>query len=270
MKIKTLTALVIDDSEIIRERLVEMLNEVKGVRRVEGAACAKEGLRLANSIKPGLIVLDLRMPEMNGMDILPELKKNIQSPLIIILTNFPYPSYRKYCLNHGADYFLDKASEFSEIKGIVLDFLHNGKQEMGRRSEMKAEKIKILLVEDNDMNRDMLSRRLSRVGFKIIVAVNGLEALEQTMEENPDLILMDMSLPELDGWETTRRLKGDKSTQHIPIIALTAHALKSDRQGALEAGCNDFDIKPIDFPRLMEKIEGQLHREELSHQQLLL
>jgi CheY-like chemotaxis protein len=117
---------------------------------------------------------------------------------------------------------------------------------------------KILLVEDNEMNRDMLSRRLSRGGYEVVEAVDGLEALEKVAEESPDLILMDMSLPELDGWEATRRLKADDATQAIPIIALTAHALKSDREQAMDAGCDDYDVKPIDFPRLIEKIKGQL------------
>jgi CheY-like chemotaxis protein len=118
---------------------------------------------------------------------------------------------------------------------------------------------KILLVEDNEMNRDMLSRRLVRANYEVVVAVDGVQALEKAAEESPDLILMDMSLPELDGWEATRRLKADDATQAIPIIALTAHALKSDREQALDAGCDDYDVKPIDFPRLLEKIEGQLN-----------
>lgn len=121
---------------------------------------------------------------------------------------------------------------------------------------------KILLVEDNEMNRDMLSRRLSRSGYEIIEAADGLKALEKVAEESPDLILMDMSLPELDGWEVTRRIKADDATRAIPVIALTAHALKSDRQQALDAGCDDYDVKPIDFPRLMEKIKGQLNGED--------
>ncbi len=117
---------------------------------------------------------------------------------------------------------------------------------------------KILLVEDNDMNRDMLSRRLERKGYDVIVAVDGKQALEMVPSEQPDLILMDLSLPEMDGWEAIRRLKADKTTQHIPVIVLTAHALKTDREGAFEAGCDDYDVKPIDFPRLLEKIERLL------------
>jgi len=118
---------------------------------------------------------------------------------------------------------------------------------------------KILLVEDNDMNRDMLTRRLQRKGYEIVVAINGNEALATVKSEQPDLILMDLGLPEMDGWEATRRLKADTTTMNIPVIVLTAHALKTDRAGAYEAGCDDFDIKPIDFQRLLKKIEHQLN-----------
>ncbi|MCH8080532.1 MAG: response regulator [Proteobacteria bacterium] len=123
---------------------------------------------------------------------------------------------------------------------------------------------KILLVEDNEMNRDMLSRRISRKGYDLIVAVDGKEALEKVVSAHPDLILMDLSLPEMDGWEATKQLKRDKYTKHIPLIVLTAHALKSDRKSAFEVGCDDYDIKPIDFPRLLIKIEALLHKEEMT------
>lgn len=114
--------------------------------------------------------------------------------------------------------------------------------------------MKILLVEDNEMNRDMLSRRLERKGFEIILAVDGQTGIEAAQQSAPDLILMDMSLPLLDGWEASRRLKADPATRHIPIIALTAHAMSSDRDKALEAGCDDYDTKPVDLPRLLGKI----------------
>ena len=117
---------------------------------------------------------------------------------------------------------------------------------------------KILLVEDNEMNRDMLGRRLKRRGFELIVAVDGAEALAVAENEAPDLILMDMSLPILDGWEATRRLKSAPKTRAIPVIALTAHAMAGDRDKALEAGCDDYDTKPIEFERLLRKIEAFL------------
>jgi CheY-like chemotaxis protein len=119
---------------------------------------------------------------------------------------------------------------------------------------------KVLLVEDNEMNRDMLSRRLVRRGYEVVVAVDGESGLALAGSEAPDLILMDMSLPVLDGWEATRRLKAAPATQHIPVIALTAHAMSSDRDKALEAGCDDYDTKPVELPRLLGKIEALLNR----------
>lgn len=119
--------------------------------------------------------------------------------------------------------------------------------------------VKILLVEDNEMNLDMLSRRLGRRGFEILIATDGMQGVEMTRRDLPDLILMDMSLPVMDGWEATRRLKGDASTKHIPIIALTAHAIAGDRERCLAAGCDEYESKPVKFPRLLAKIEQILN-----------
>lgn len=113
---------------------------------------------------------------------------------------------------------------------------------------------KVLLVEDNEMNRDMLSRRLERKGFDVVFAMDGAAAVEMADSENPDLILMDMSLPVMDGWEATRQIKSNEGLNKIPIIALTAHAMSGDREKALEAGCEEYDTKPVDFPRLLEKM----------------
>ncbi|WP_428030400.1 response regulator [Ancylobacter sp.] len=117
---------------------------------------------------------------------------------------------------------------------------------------------KILLVEDNEMNRDMLSRRLSRNGFEVVIAVNGQEGVDLALSEKPALILMDMSLPVLDGWEATRQVKAHPETASIPVIALTAHAMASDREQAMAAGCDDFDTKPVELPRLLGKIKARL------------
>ena len=122
---------------------------------------------------------------------------------------------------------------------------------------------KILLVEDNEMNRDMLSRRLQRKGYEVVLALDGENGVEMTQTQAPDLVLMDMSLPVLDGWEATRRLKADSATRHIPVIALTAHAMSSDRDKAIEAGCDDYDTKPIELPRLLAKIEALLNKSEI-------
>ena len=123
---------------------------------------------------------------------------------------------------------------------------------------------KILLVEDNEMNRDMLSRRLTRKQYEVLVAVDGGEGVEMARSEAPDLILMDMSLPVIDGWEATRLLKASPETGSIPIIALTAHAMSGDREKAMEAGCDDYDIKPVELPRLLAKMEALLGKEEAA------
>ena|SRR2546421_5156171 len=121
---------------------------------------------------------------------------------------------------------------------------------------------KILLVEDNEMNRDMLSRRLIRKGFEVVMAIDGEQAVALAQSELPDLILMDMSLPVIDGWEATRRVKAADATSNIPIIALTAHAMSGDREKTLNAGCDDYDTKPIEMPRLLEKIDALLRRSQ--------
>jgi CheY-like chemotaxis protein len=119
---------------------------------------------------------------------------------------------------------------------------------------------RVLLVEDNEMNRDMLSRRLEKKGFDVVMAVDGRQGVDLASTSGPDIILLDMSLPVMDGWEAARILKGDDATRGIPIIALTAHALSGDREKALEAGCDDYDTKPLDFKRLLGKIEDALDR----------
>jgi two-component system cell cycle response regulator DivK len=118
--------------------------------------------------------------------------------------------------------------------------------------------MKILLVEDNEMNRDMLSRRLARRGYEVVIAEDGQQGVEMAVSEKPDLILMDMSLPVLDGWGATKQLKASDEMRSIPVIALTAHAMAQDREKALAAGCDDYDTKPIELPRLLEKIEKLL------------
>jgi CheY-like chemotaxis protein len=117
---------------------------------------------------------------------------------------------------------------------------------------------KILLVEDNEMNRDMLSRRLMKKKYEVTIAVDGKQGVDMAMADHPDIILLDMSLPVMDGWEAARILKADASTKDIPIIALTAHAMAGDREKALEAGCDDYDTKPVEFKRLLGKIQAML------------
>ena len=119
---------------------------------------------------------------------------------------------------------------------------------------------KILLVEDNEMNRDMLSRRLKKKGFEVVMAFDGKQGVEMASEHAPDLILLDMSLPVMDGWEAAQHLKNNDATKQIPVIALTAHAMAGDKEKAMEAGCDDYDTKPIDFKRLLGKINGWLEK----------
>jgi CheY-like chemotaxis protein len=113
---------------------------------------------------------------------------------------------------------------------------------------------KILIVEDNEMNRDMLSRRLERRGFEVVMAVDGGEGVAMVRSELPDLVLMDMSLPVMNGWEATQAIRADPSTAHLPVIALTAHSMPGDREKAMAAGCDDYDTKPVDLPRLLSKM----------------
>ncbi len=120
---------------------------------------------------------------------------------------------------------------------------------------------KVLLVEDNEMNRDMLSRRLQRKNFEVVMAMNGQEGVQMASSEAPDIVLMDLSLPIMDGWEAIRRIKGDPATASLPVIALTAHAMAGDEARAREAGCDDYDTKPVNFKRLMGKIEAFLGAE---------
>jgi CheY-like chemotaxis protein len=127
--------------------------------------------------------------------------------------------------------------------------------EAGRRGGKMA---RILLVEDQEMNRDMLARRLTKRGYEVSIAVDGAEGVDKARTESPDLILMDMSLPVMDGWEATRTLKADEATRAIPVIALTAHAMSTDREKALEAGCDAYETKPVELPRLLEAMEKLL------------
>ena len=125
---------------------------------------------------------------------------------------------------------------------------------------------KLLLVEDNEMNRDMLSRRLMRRGYEVAIAIDGAEGLAMAQSEHPDLVLMDMSLPVMDGWEATRQIKAAEGTRHLPVLGLTANAMAGDREKALDAGCDDYDTKPVDLERLLKKIEDLLARSTTASQ----
>ncbi|MCL2924733.1 MAG: response regulator [Trichodesmium sp. MAG_R04] len=121
--------------------------------------------------------------------------------------------------------------------------------------------VKILLVEDNEMNRDMLSRRLMRKKFEVVIAIDGIKGVEMSISESPDIILMDMSLPMLDGWQATEKIKANPQTKNIPVIAITAHAMAGDQEKCLQAGCDDYDTKPVQLPRLLDKIKNLIDKE---------
>ena len=159
-----------------------------------------------------------------------------------------------------SDYFKEIQAE-AEILRIMAE---NPAEKVESVESVESSEVstqpKILLVEDNEMNRDMLSRRLKKKGYRVVIAMNGQEGVEKTQQERPDVVLMDMSLPVMDGWEATRRLKADSTTQGIPVIALTAHAMESDREKAMAAGCDDYDTKPVDWPRLLGKVDALLKK----------
>jgi two-component system cell cycle response regulator DivK len=134
----------------------------------------------------------------------------------------------------------------------------NTEKQIQRSSTTGERMAKILLVEDNEMNRDMLSRRLVRNGHEVAIAIDGQQGVDMALSQLPDLILMDMSLPVIDGWEATRRVRANDATRRIPVIALTAHAMAGDREKAMDAGCDDYDTKPVEITRLLDKIEALL------------
>ena len=118
--------------------------------------------------------------------------------------------------------------------------------------------VKVLLVEDNEMNRDMLSRRLAKRGYEVVMAIDGQQGVDMAVSEKPDIILLDMSLPVVDGWEAAQQIKANEVSKGVPLVALTAHAMASDRERAMSAGCDDFDTKPVELPRLLGKMEALL------------
>ena len=241
--------LIVEDDETTREMLKKSLasNDFK----VRIAKNGKEGLDKVKESKPGLVLLDLMMPEMDGFEFAEKLRENkdwLDIPVVVITAK-------------------DLTSEdHNRLKGNVEAIMQKGSyskkqllSEVGERIKQLKNGVncmsKILIVEDNEMNRDMLSRRLERKGFEVVMAEDGAKGVDMSKSESPDLILMDLSLPVMDGWEATSTIKADDSTKNIPIIVLTAHAMAGDREKALEAGADEYDTKPIDFKRLLGKIK---------------
>ena len=209
---------------------------------------------------PGVILLDLMMPEMDGFDVVAAIQGDAAwrpIPIVVITAKDLSPEdherlngYVARVLQKGA---LSREALLGEVRDLVAA---SASPAPGTATVMP----KILLIEDNEMNRDMLSRRLLKRGYEVVVAVDGQEGVAKARAEAPALVLMDMSLPVLDGWEATRALRADPATRSIPVIALTAHAMAGDREKALAAGCDDFDTKPIELERLLGKIEALLAR----------
>ncbi len=262
--------LLVDDDKTARDATRRMLKKL-GVAVAE-AGNGKEALRwLQHNAPPALILLDLMMPEMDGFGFLDAVQGH---PEIALCANCR--SHRQGSERGGKAASVGPHGAGSRQGG---DLQHrpyrshtpllaavNGGDEpldpglMAGNIAHGDVMTKILLVEDNEMNRDMLSRRLVRKGYEVVMALDGQQAVDAVKSQAPDLILMDMSLPVIDGWEVTRRIKAAPDTQAIPVIALTAHAMASDREKSLQAGCDDYDTKPIDFPRLLEKIAALLNR----------
>jgi len=223
---------------------------------VTGADDGAQGLDRLEETRPDAILLDLMMPGVDGFEFVHELRARPKwrSVPVVVLTAKDLTAEDLARLNGDVECVLQKgATSPAQVAEQVLEMVAaaagGGEEAMGTR---------ILLVEDNEMNRDMLSRRLQRRGFEVLLAADGAEGIDKARSERPDLILMDMSLPVKDGYEASRELKDDPATSAIPIIALTAHAMVGDREKCLAAGCDDYDSKPVDLPRLLSKIETRL------------
>lgn len=260
------------------------MQEVYGVQAVS----------LATAEKPDLILMDLSLPIMNGWDATRKIKANpeTQHIPIIALTAHAMSGDRQQALDAGCDDYDTKPIELPRLLGKIKAQLERVAAPLSEEVMVKIEAdgqrkqpnqvltktlpqqsseivptqltkrplARILLVEDNEVNQDMLSRRLKNKGYEILLAVDGAQAVSLAKAEKPDLILMDLSLPIMNGWDATEKIKNKPETQHIPIIALTAFSMICDREQAIDAGCDDYDTKPVDLPRLLAKITAQLER----------
>jgi CheY-like chemotaxis protein/anti-sigma regulatory factor (Ser/Thr protein kinase) len=250
---RDLPILVVDDDPGVRQALRRML-EAEGYAVAE-AENGRAALQLLDAKLPGVILLDLMMPELDGFGVVSALREREAwrgIPVVIITAGSSRPRSTLAQRLGGAH---PGEGDDGPRGAAVRRAAPGGRGH--RRAEEKRGMTKILLVEDNEMNRDMLSRRLQTKGYEVAMAVDGEEGVAKAQSEAPALILMDMSLPGIDGWEATRRIKATPDTKAIPVIALTAH-VTSDRDQALAAGCDDFDTKPVEFTRMLAKIETLL------------
>ncbi len=252
---RDLPVLVVDDDIEVRQLLRRIL-EPEGYTVVE-AENGRAALERLRDVAPSVILLDLMMPEMDGFEFVAEFRRHEpwRAIPIVVVTAKDLSHHDRERLNGYVQRILQKGTYgreqlLAEVRDLVAASVDP--------PEAPILMAKILLVEDNEMNRDMLSRRLVRRGYDVAIAVDGEQGVAMARSEAPALILMDMSLPGLDGWEATRRIKAAPETRGIPVIALTAHAMSGDREKAMAAGCDDFDTKPVDLARLLEKIEALL------------
>ena len=285
--------LIIEDNELNRDMLSRRLQRLgyDTIIAIDG----QSGVAAAQAQSPDLIIMDLSLPGMDGWEATRLLKGagKTRSIPIVALTAHAVSSDREQAIAAGCDDYDTKPVDIQRLVGKIERLLGgtassskiavspNPSPQVAQPvpapiaeappppATAPAAKVaraaaavtgKLLIVEDNELNRDMLSRRLIRLGYEILIAINGEQGVEMARSEKPELILMDMSLPGLDGWEASRLLKADPATRHIAIIALTAHAMTSDRDKAMAAGCDDYDTKPVEMKRLLGKIETWLGR----------
>ena len=219
-----------------------------------------------------MILLDLMMPEMDGFEVLDALAAHGEwrdIPVIVITAKQLSAAERERLLGQAQKVFAKGTAvglilRQPSARRFGVDPARRSRREYVRQKDEPRANGEILLVEDNEMNRDMLSRRLTRRGFEVIFAVDGQQGVDLARTQRPDIILMDMSLPVLDGWEATRLVKADDATRSVPVIGLTAHAMSGDRERAIEAGCDDYDTKPVELTASLARSSGFLVRQRVN------
>ncbi|MBK8741143.1 MAG: response regulator [Betaproteobacteria bacterium] len=248
--------LLVDDDDLMRRGMRLALE--KDGWEVGEAENGRVALARIEATRPDIIMLDLMMPEMDGFEFLVEMRGRVEwrDIPVLVVTAKDLTAEERSRLNGDVARVLQKGGSgldalLAEIARVLPGSIARARQEGRGRNAMR-----ILYVEDNEDNIYMLERRLKRAGFDVLIARDGAEGVAMAGAEQPDLILMDMGLPVLDGWEATRQIKAEDRTRHIPVIALTANAMSGDREKAMAAGCDDFDTKPVELPRLLEKIQA--------------
>ena len=255
------SVLLVEDDADMRDVMRHTIEKM-GLPVAEAANGRAALTWLGDHPAPSMILLDLMMPEMDGfgfLDVLAARAEWREIPVIVI-TAKQLTAVEHDRLLRQVHTVMEKATASKvDIAAAISEALRRRPpRAKGTDRDKSKGMTKVLLVEDNEMNRDMLSRRLTRRGFDVVFAVDGKQGVALARSEKPDIILMDMSLPVMDGWEATRCVKADDATRSVPVIGLTAHAMSGDREKAIEAGCDDYDTKPVEIDRLIGKIERLL------------